>query len=441
MADTYPIQLYQADAVILSLNGTIDAATGVELVDKGVNASSSPTLQVRLHRVFYRLAELLGVHNQGRVVETGALAVGVFPIDYRLANTEKHYAGSTAQVVIDNDTNYVYVDSSNALVINVTGFPVDPTTYLPLAEVVAVNGVLTFTDRRHWVAWTVAQPAGTYATAALDNLASVDINASLLVDTDNTYDLGSAAKAWRIAYIASQIICKKAGGNVTIDFTDPAAPFTLTVPDAGGADSFALVALAQTLLNKTLTWEDPAAARALNIPDPGADAAIVMDVATQTLTNKTLTTPTIGDLTNAPHDHADAAGGGLLSETAFGSGKYFPVSPCPHYESGSLTVKVLDAEYVAPFAFTLRSVLGRVNTAPTGDALIVDTRINGASIHAAQVDMVNIAAGANQDESATEDVAVAKGDVITFEVEQIGSATAGADLTMVLNGLAAADTV
>jgi hypothetical protein len=30
----------------------------------------------------------------------------------------------------------------------------------------------------------------------------------------------------------------------------------------------------------------------------------------QTFTNKTLTTPTIGDLTNATHDHTDAAGGG-----------------------------------------------------------------------------------------------------------------------------------
>jgi hypothetical protein len=38
--------------------------------------------------------------------------------------------------------------------------------------------------------------------------------------------------------------------------------------------------------------------------------AIVGTTLTQTLTNKTLTTPTIGDFTNATHDHADAAGGG-----------------------------------------------------------------------------------------------------------------------------------
>jgi len=33
----------------------------------------------------------------------------------------------------------------------------------------------------------------------------------------------------------------------------------------------------------------------------------------QTLTNKTLTTPTVGDFTNAPHDHSNAAGGGTIS--------------------------------------------------------------------------------------------------------------------------------
>lgn len=35
----------------------------------------------------------------------------------------------------------------------------------------------------------------------------------------------------------------------------------------------------------------------------------------ETLTNKTLTTPTIGDMTNANHDHADAAGGGQIDVT------------------------------------------------------------------------------------------------------------------------------
>ena len=36
---------------------------------------------------------------------------------------------------------------------------------------------------------------------------------------------------------------------------------------------------------------------------------------TQTLSNKTLTTPTIGDFTNATHDHSNAAGGGTIDHT------------------------------------------------------------------------------------------------------------------------------
>ncbi|TPV96163.1 MAG: hypothetical protein B7733_06345 [Myxococcales bacterium FL481] len=44
----------------------------------------------------------------------------------------------------------------------------------------------------------------------------------------------------------------------------------------------------------------------------GATGAVVGTTNAQTLTNKTLTAPTIGDLSNATHDHSDAANGGTL---------------------------------------------------------------------------------------------------------------------------------
>lgn len=108
---------------------------------------------------------------------------------------------------------------------------------------------------------------------------------------------------------------------------------------------------------------------------------------------------------------------------------------------GTLSVKVWEIEWVAPFGFTLRNATGRVNTAPVGSALIADIRVGGTSVFAQQSDMIFIANGAQQDTSATVDHAVTAGDVITFEIEQVGSTTAGADLTIVLNGLAATDTV
>lgn len=59
----------------------------------------------------------------------------------------------------------------------------------------------------------------------------------------------------------------------------------------------------------------------------GATGAVAGTTNVQTLTNKTLTTPTIGDFTNATHDHTNAAGGGLLGIAAISGisfGSYEP---------------------------------------------------------------------------------------------------------------------
>lgn len=118
--------------------------------------------------------------------------------------------------------------------------------------------------------------------------------------------------------------------------------------------------------------------------------------------------------------------------------KAFPMAPSV-FLGGTLSVGVAVQEWAAPLAFTLRSATGRVRVAPAGAALIVDLRINGASIFASQSEMVNIAAGSQQDVSAVKNAAVAAGDVLTLEIEQVGSTTAGSDLTVSLHGLATMD--
>ena len=54
----------------------------------------------------------------------------------------------------------------------------------------------------------------------------------------------------------------------------------------------------------------------------GSETNVVLVDSSDTLTNKTLTTPTIGSFTNATHDHADAAGGGVIALGTATSGNY-----------------------------------------------------------------------------------------------------------------------
>jgi len=86
---------------------------------------------------------------------------------------------------------------------------------------------------------------------------------------------------------------------------------------------------------------------------------------------------------------------------------------------------------VAPCALAIVKVKVVVKTAPTGAALIVDVNKNGTTIFTTQGGRPSIAAGDTQDDSDTPDVtALAEGDKLTIDVDQIGSTIAGADLTV-----------
>ncbi|MEK6606983.1 MAG: hypothetical protein AABZ30_04910, partial [Myxococcota bacterium] len=72
------------------------------------------------------------------------------------------------------------------------------------------------------------------ANAALSNLSAVAINTSLLPGIDDTIDLGSAAFAWRRAYLGTSAIFTGASFSTTLNFANPAAARTITLPDATG---------------------------------------------------------------------------------------------------------------------------------------------------------------------------------------------------------------
>lgn len=68
-------------------------------------------------------------------------------------------------------------------------------------------------------------------------------------------------------------------------------------------------------------------------------------------------------------------------------------------------------------------------TAPTGASMIVDVNKNGTTVFTTQANRPTIAAAANASSTTKPDVtAVAAGDRLSVDVDQIGSTVAGSDL-------------
>jgi hypothetical protein len=101
------------------------------------------------------------------------------------------------------------------------------------------------------------------------------------------------------------------------------------------------------------------------------------------------------------------------------------------FVAGTLTAVSSPIRLHAPEAMTITNVTAAVNTAPTGASLIVDVNKNGTTIFTSQGNRPTIVATEFQDLSSVPDVtAIAQNDVITVDVDQIGSTVAGADLVV-----------
>jgi len=82
-------------------------------------------------------------------------------------------------------------------------------------------------------AWLVKGAGVSGATKALDNLASVAINTSLISDTDDTDDLGSASKQWKDIYYDGNLNIGTGGSSSATDTTiwaDASQDMVLNVP-------------------------------------------------------------------------------------------------------------------------------------------------------------------------------------------------------------------
>lgn len=90
--------------------------------------------------------------------------------------------------------------------------------------------------------------------------------------------------------------------------------------------------------------------------------------------------------------------------------------------------------YIVPEAMTITKAWASVRTAPTTQALIVDINKNGTSIwNATQANRLQIAAAVTTGTQTSFDTtALAAGDYLDLDVDQVGSGTLGSDLTITL---------
>lgn len=86
-----------------------------------------------------------------------------------------------------------------------------------------------------------------------------------------------------------------------------------------------------------------------------------------------------------------------------------------------------------PFAGSIISVTASVLSAPAGSSVILDVNKNGTTIYGTQANRPTIAAAAVSATAGVNSVKTfAAGDVITVDVDQVGSGTAGTGFTVAI---------
>ncbi len=83
---------------------------------------------------------------------------------------------------------------------------------------------------------------------------------------------------------------------------------------------------------------------------------------------------------------------------------------------------------VFPRAGTITKITAAVGTPPVGSSIIVDINIDGTTIFASAGGRLTIADGASQGNTTDISTALLVDEYLTFDIDQVGSSTAGADI-------------
>ncbi len=313
--------------------------------------------------------------------------------------------------------------------------------------------------------------AGGGATTALDNLASVAINTTLVSDTDNTDALGTTAIAWSDLFLGngSVITWNSAPSTADVTLTHSANTLTFsggtvvlgTATATGGltgnvtgncSGSAGTVATITGLAPDTATTQATQAAitSCANLATIGtvtsgtlSTGAVLADV------TMTLGSDADGDvyyrssnkLTRLAKGTADQVltmnAGATAPEWAAGGGGGGAALKYEHKETGIMTTGTVAVIPVSE-AFTVGNVRIMSTVLPVGSNITVDIRKNGTattdSIFTSDTPAaITTAQGATNGVYITEDAVIDNGslsenDVVYIVVSQVGSTTAGADL-------------
>ena len=108
------------------------------------------------------------------------------------------------------------------------------------------------------------------------------------------------------------------------------------------------------------------------------------------------------------------------------------VSLTSFYKSGVLSVTSGTQRLPIDGTYTIVGTRLTVGTAPVGANIIVDVKKNGSTIYTTQANRPTIIAGQNAGgPGVTPDItALSAGDFISIDIAQVGSSTAGSDLTV-----------